>query len=173
MMYLGDKPVGLLSNNHFTHLASHTFVNALGDENGRWTLPIDESWGQYDFLLLVPNITVTSQTGQTTGNWLWVSLSNGAFTSDNYDADGSVTTPRNEYHTAILTKGWSSDRYYWTLKFNSSGRGTQIQCITATGATEKISDLTIQYGPYYKNTYGFFNGTVNVYGGCFYKGGDT
>ena len=139
----------------FKKLKEYTFTNAVGS-SGRITITPSASWSKFDFLLLIPDITVSSQSGQTSGNWLWYSISDGVNTNNNYNAIGSVGA-RAEKYTAIVIRDHTEGKWY--VHPLDGGRPAAIT------SNADLSNITIVYGPYYGDTYGVFNGTLSVYGG--------
>ena len=152
--------IGDIPNQNTKLLRTLTFENS----NAQQDITPDSSWDQYDFLLFVPDLTVTKQEGSSYGNWLWFSFTGDRGTNSNYDGM-SAEGKRDKTQTVVFLKGWTNDRYYWRWAFLYSGRGGSLQLKTVLDYdSEEISDLTFKYGAYYQSTYALLNGTVNIYG---------
>lgn len=143
-------------------LHTMTFVDALG-ESGRQSIAGNASWAKYDMLLFVPDITITAQDGQTSGNWLRMEIARGSTLNGNYNSLGTVGK-RDEYFTACVCKGWNGDRYYWRYGFIGDRGGSIPFANTQDKDSETLADLTYKYGPYYGGTNATMSGTVKIYG---------
>ena len=167
MIYLGNNPVGVgVGQYNLKLLRTLTFENT----NERQAIVPSADWANYDFLLLVPDMTVTSQDGQTSGNWLWFQITNtngsgSLYTSSNYSANGT-TGIRNMYDALMVYHAWVGDRYYWRAMF-MTGRGANVQSVTGHQDEESLATVSLLYGGYYQGTYAYLNGTVKIYGGKF------
>ena len=142
------------------------FVNT----NEQKTITPTADWANYDFLLLVPDMTVTPQEGQTSGNWLWCQITNtngsgSLYTSSNYSTNGT-TGIRGMYDALMVYHAWVGDRYYWRAMF-MTGRGANVQFVTGHQDEESLANISLLYGGYRQETYALFNGTLKIYGGKF------
>lgn len=141
------------------------FVNT----NEQKTITPTADWANYDFLLFVPDMTVTPQEGQTKNNWLWIKITNtymgSNYSGNNYSANGSGGI-RDMRDALVVVKAWMQDRYSWIGEF-LTGRGVAPQCNTNHHEEETFANLVFQYGGYYQGDYGLLNGTLKIYGGKF------
>lgn len=144
------------------HLMTLTFT---GEIQERKTITPAPSWAEYDFLLIVPDLIISSQDGQSSANRLWYSISEGTNNrKENYDGQGAVGV-RDVFSTVVIAKGTypSSQEYVWLASCWAGGRLAYIAA--HDGAT--LADVTIVYGLFYGGTYGIATGTAEVYGGKF------
>lgn len=143
-------------------LRTVTFENT----NEQIAITPDASWAQYNFLLFVPDLTITTQEGQTAGNWLFFRIIGNRGGGCQYEGTGNAGK-RDTGSMLVLSKGWNTDRYVWVFSF-ISGRSSSLMLKDIFNIdSETFSDLTYEYGGYYQSTYGLLNGTVKIYGGKF------
>lgn len=141
-------------------LRTLTFENT----NARQTFTPDANWADYDFLLIVPDLTIVAQAEQTSGNWLWFQITGDRGTANNYEGTSSLGV-RNISNCILLSKGYYSDRFYWRWIF-LAGRGGNLQLKAVQDIdSETFADLTYTYGGYQQGTNGLLNGVVRIYGG--------
>jgi hypothetical protein len=142
----------------YKHLATLTFTNVISRD--AVTLVPQADWVRYDYLLFVPNLTVTPQEGETSGNWLYYSITDGTKSHSNRSTDGT-TRPRTKQDSMMLVH----DNGEWILASIIDGKiwSAHIE------SEAVLSNITVKFGTFYGLPYGYFNGTMDVYGGTYIK----